>query len=153
MSVDISTAWLEAEKTCYTQLVTRLNAKDGFNAFRGNMPVMRDAWFFTSGGIQTGPVDRFWGENGAWCAMSVRARVEGIYQVRDDCLRLAGMIYAKLKESNNLKAIGNVMWLRLTDFGGEPDETPLVNDKNEVVGMLWRITIPLEMVFATEAEY
>lgn len=152
--MNITEAWLEAEKTCYTQLVSGLKAKDGFNAFRGYLPYERDSWMFSSGGIGSSiAIERFWSANPAWCYMSFNARIEGVYDSRDKCLELAGSVLGVLKDTSNMNQKGNVMWLRLADFPGEPVETPILNVQGELATVLWRITIPLEMVIATEAEY
>jgi hypothetical protein len=151
--MNIENSWLSAEKKCFELLVTGLEAKDGFDAFRGYLPDLRDSWMFTSGGMQTGPIERLYSETGAWCSLSVKARVEGIFKNRDDALRLGGKILKVLKDTGNMHQELNVMWLRLTDLPGEPDEFAVMNLQGELAAVMWRITIPLEMVFATAAEY
>jgi hypothetical protein len=149
----ITDAWKNAELTCFTQLVTALDSKAEYDAFRGYLPEIRDSWMFTSGGIETGPIERFYGESGAWCSMSMKARIEGIFAHRDSCLEFAGKVLQFLQDSGNMHQTGNVMWLRLTDFPQEPQETALTNEQGEVSTIIWRIIIPLEMVFATSAEF
>lgn len=151
--MNIAEAWLNAEKTCFDLLVTGLKSKDGFDAYRGYLPDIKDSWMFTSGGMQTGPIERLYGVSGAWCSLSVKARIEGIFRKRDDAIMLGGNVLNVLKNNNNFYQQSNVMWLRLTDLPQEPEETPILNVQGELATIIWRIVIPLEMVFATEAEY
>jgi hypothetical protein len=151
--MNIEESWVSAEKTCFALLVTGLKSKDGYNAFRGYLPDIKDSWMFTSGGIQTGPIERFYSETGAWCSISLKARLEGIFHDRDDALLFGGKVWGVLKANNNFHKKLNVMWLRLTDHPQEPEETPIVNVQGELATIVWRIVVPLEMVFATEAEY
>ena len=103
---------------------------------------------FTSGGLQTGPIERLWGTTGAWCALSMAARFEGQFVDRAECLTFGGKVMAWIKETDNLNQIGNVMWLRMTDLPQEPFWQPL--ESGEV---LWHVIMPMEMVFTTSTEY
>lgn len=151
--MNIAESWLSAEKQCFDLLVTGLESKDGYDAFRGYLPDIKDSWMFTSGGIQTGPIERFYGQSGAWCSISMKARIEGIFRSRDDAIKFGGKVLSVLKANNNFYQKLNVMWLRLLDMPQEPEETPILNAQGELATVIWRIVIPLEMVYATEAVY
>jgi hypothetical protein len=147
MSITIQDSWLVAETTAFDQLVTRLAAKKDFNAFRGYIPEDRDCWSLTSGGLATGPIARFWGDNPAWCTIAMNARFTARYQNRDNCIKTAGQLFAALKETTNFKGVGNIISFRLRDMPGEPLPVVLEGDM-----LIWVCEIPMELVFSTAEE-
>lgn len=148
MSVKMSEAWLQAEKTCFTVLLTELKGKENVSAFRGFVFEDRNCWGFISGGLAMGPIERYQGDTPVWCNFVINARFETIQQDRDKVLTLCGDFLAMLKEKNNLTEIGNVQYLHLADFPAEPAPVPI--ESGQVV---WRGVIPLRLAFATETEY
>jgi hypothetical protein len=148
MSMTIKDAWLAAETTAFDQLVTRLASKSGFNAFRGYIPEDRDCWSLTTGGLAMGPIERFWGDSPAWCAIAMNARFTTRFQNRDNCLKTSGSLLAALQETTNFKAVGNIISFRLRDMPGEPQPVVLDGDM-----LIWVCEIPMELVFSTAEEF
>jgi len=156
MKITLENAWLEAEKTCFGY-VKKYTETDTTNAaFLGMMPlnVVNGVMFTTGGNSPTTDIEvTRAADDNCWKVVTCAARVEIINVSREKALRWAGLIEKMLNDTDNLHEIGNVMWLRATALPGEPEPGDLLDAKGNPVGMAWRIEIPLEMSYRTDAEY
>jgi hypothetical protein len=154
VAINLSVAWDLAEQTAFEKLASYLQSKPNVDCFRGYLPIDRECWMFTSGGLATGPIARWWNDTPLFGTLSFKARVAAQYLDRSQCLIFASKILAFLSETSNMKQTGNVMWLRLADMPGEPtfgDEF-VETDDGIVSVVLWKIEVPLELVFHTADE-
>jgi len=145
--MNIVDAWKAAEKTCYTQMLSHTNTKDGVDAFRGWIPEDRDCWMFTTGGLAAGTMDRHWGDTPLFCNFAFGGRVVARYADRDDCMELAGKIFKMLNDTQNMKNKGNVQYLRLDNLPTEPLPVDLESGMQ-----IFLMEIPMQMIFTTTAE-
>ncbi len=146
--INIANAWQKAEETCFTSLVEFAESKINFDAFLGWLPADRDCWMFSSGGLSTGPIERFSGMSPAWCALSFRAKVQINNQDRTKAMEMAGKVLAWLQHTVNMSGIGNVLMLRLMDLPSEPDS--IVHESGRLI---WVVEIPLDMTISTTTTY
>lgn len=139
--LSIQSAWLQGEKTCFDKM--RQYAK-GVDAWRGVLPENREGAMLTSGGLGAGDMARYLGPTPVFCSLFFAARIACQFNKRDKCLDFAGKVLFMLKDTNNLKNVGNVQRLELRDLPQEP--TGLEIAQNQV---FWEMEIPLIMILST----
>ena len=141
----LSEAWEMAERTAFDRLCDYTNAEEQRDAWLGKMPaLMINAWEFSSGGTATEPIQRTYGEGGLWCNLPLMATLTARYQERGECLKLGGLIYAFLKESNNLHDVGAVHWLRLDSYIDAPVKTQA--DVDAGTEAYWEMIVPMQLI-------
>ena len=137
-TVDIETAWSEAERSVYNRLLEATEAEDGNSAFLGAEPDedVVDWWaLFTGGGDSESEY------NNCFSAPKMQARIVGEYRERVNAQRTAGRVYKLLKDTTNMKRTAgtNVEWFRMR----EHPQIAVLEDED---GYRWRLEIPCELV-------
>ena len=158
MTTTIADAWYRAETTAFDSLAAFMQCEEKRGCWRGAMPLQGDAedfkymdtWSFTSGNSGDFDMDRVTGENPVWCSLRVDALAEGLFETREKAMNFAGMIMAWLKSNDNLSETGNVFQCVLAEIPSQPEEY-LARGRNTL--RLWKQTVNLEMVYATETVY
>ncbi len=141
----LAEAWEIAERTAFDRLRDYTNAEERRDAWLGEMPAMMvNAWEFSSGGTAIEPIERTYGTNGLWCNLPLGATLTARYQHRADCLKLGGMIYAFMNETDNLHNVGEVHWLRLDGYIDAPTFTPA--DAEAGTEAYWEMVVPMQLI-------
>ena len=153
-SIKTEDSWAQAEQYCFDELVKFTESKANSNAFLGWLPdpPQRDAWMFTSGGLHTGPIEMFSGGTALWCTFSMDASIDIVTRQRSDAQTTAMKMVNALKENDNFRSQHNIQELRLASLPSTPTVLPMTNEDGQVVGIMWNITIPLEMLYAVQSE-
>jgi len=149
----LSTAWYDAETTCFDSLASFLGNTEGIDAFRGWIPINEEGnpkysncWELRTGGTGGGfDVSDTYGEDGAWCNAFIDAELHGIFEDRRKAMCFAGAVMAWLKSTNNMNQTDNVTWCQLADLPESPTELIPVNR------VYWEVRIPLQILYLTES--
>jgi len=143
----IDEAWEAADLTAFERMREAVgdSQSEGLG-FRGYLPADGvDVWMFTSGGSGENTIYRLSGATPLYCSLWFNARVVCAYADRSAAMKWAGRVIKFLKDTNNLRNIGNVQELRLAALPAEPELVMQASGSQ-----IWSITIPMEMIFATE---
>jgi hypothetical protein len=151
----IGESWNLAESIAYESLSDFLGNTDGVDCFRGYLPIndegtlkQANVWMINSGGTSGDfDIERTYGISGNWCSELIPAEIVGVFENRTTAMNFSGAIQAWLKATNNLNQTGNVNWCHLSALPEPPEELIIGRHR------YWRIRIPLEILFLTEAVY
>ena len=140
-------AWYNAEQRCFKHLVKAVKGMDGRNSFLGKLPVgVVNCWaFFTGGGGGEAKVTPAARPCACW---RINARIEGLFVEREAAQRVAGLIRNSLPADSTTDGLTGIQLLRWTDEADIDDDVVEVRGSNVAV---WRLTIPMELVFNNTA--
>ena len=143
-------SWEAADQTCFDRLKLSIGSGDRVGkAYHGYLPEsMPNCWMFTSGGNAETDLGRFKADTPLLCVLRFNALMIGRYVKREDAMRWSMRAYQFFRDTNNLHNVENVQWLCMAGAPDAPILEPQVNGSQ-----LWVVTIPLEMIFATETTY
>jgi len=147
---DFDTSWADAERTCFERIRKTVDGEENLNCFIGYLPVQApDVWSFTSGQGNESQIGRLWGSNPCFGTIRLKAMAECQYYDRAQAQKFGMQILRVLKETSNMNNVNNVQWLRVTDMPLDP--VPIAGNTLQIV--LWQVSVPLELVYATTTNY
>ena len=144
---DQENAWANAEGRCFKHLIKATKARNGRNAFLGKLPVgVVNCWaLFTGGGGGEAKVTPAARPCNCW---RINGRVEGVFVSRTNAQRVAGLVRAALPADQTTDGLTGIQLIRWTD---EPEvDGDVIEIRGKEVAV-WRLTLPLEIVFNNTA--